>query len=577
MRLKISKSKNAQSFYVIQSTYINRKRSTKIVEKLGTLEEVKKKSDGQDPIEWAKKYIEELTKKEKEGNREIIKSYSPTKIIDKDKQIKYNCGYLFIQDIYYKLGINRICNNIENKYQFQFILNDIMSRLIYGRIIEPSSKLSTFGFSKTLLEQPTFQLHDIYRALEVISKESDFIQSELYKNSSKYCERNNRILYYDCTNFFFEIEQDDAFRKYGVSKEHRPNPIVQMGLFMDGDGIPLSFDMNPGNTNENKTLKPLEEKIIKDFNLSTIVVCTDAGLASKANRKFNNTNDRKFITTQSIKQLKQDLKDWALDKTGWHIPNLDNTVIDISKLDENEELRLKWKDTTFYKEKWIKDDDGFEQKMIVTYSIKYAEYQRNIRYNQIKRASNLINSNPTKLGKPKQNDFKRFISTTVTTDDGKEATKKEYFINQDIIQEEMKYDGFYAVCTNLEDNPIEIIKVNHRRWEIEESFRIMKSEFDARPVYLQREDRIKAHFMICFIALMIYRYLEKKLDYKYTVYEIIDTLRNMQLIDENGDGFRPIYTRTDLTDLLHDKFGFRTDYQILNNKNLKKILSQTKK
>lgn len=577
MRLKISKSKNAQSFYVIQSTYIDRKRSTKIVEKLGTLEEVKKKADGQDPIEWAKKYIEELTKKEKEGNREIIKSYSPTKIIDKDKQIKYNCGYLFIQDIYYKLGINRICNNIENKYKFQFILNDIMSRLIYGRIIEPSSKLSTYSFSKTLIEQPTFQLHDIYRALEVISKESDFIQSELYKNSSKYCERNNRVLYYDCTNFFFEIEQDDDFRKYGVSKEHRPNPIVQMGLFMDGDGIPLSFDMNPGNTNENKTLKPLEEKIIKDFNLSTIVVCTDAGLASKANRKFNNTNDRKFITTQSIKQLKQDLKDWALDKTGWHIPNLDNTVIDISKLDENEELRLKWKDTTFYKEKWIKDSDGFEQKMIVTYSIKYAEYQRNIRNNQIKRASNLINSNPTKIGKSKQNDFKRFISTTVTTDDGKEATKKEYFINQDIIQEEMKYDGFYAVCTNLEDNPIEIIKVNHKRWEIEESFRIMKSEFDARPVYLQREDRIKAHFMICFIALMIYRYLEKKLDYKYTVCEIIDTLRNMQLIDEDGDGFRPIYTRTDLTDLLHDKFGFRTDYQILNNKNLKKVLSQTKK
>ena len=577
MRLKISKSKNAQSFYVIQSTYIDRKRSTKIVEKLGTLEEVKKKADGQDPIEWAKKYIEELTKKEKEGNREIIKSYSPTKIIDKDKQIKYNCGYLFIQDIYYKLGINRICNNIENKYKFQFILNDIMSRLIYGRIIEPSSKLSTYSFSKTLIEQPTFQLHDIYRALEVISKESDFIQSELYKNSSKYCERNNRVLYYDCTNFFFEIEQDDDFRKYGVSKEHRPNPIVQMGLFMDGDGIPLSFDMNPGNTNENKTLKPLEEKIIKDFNLSTIVVCTDAGLASKANRKFNNTNDRKFITTQSIKQLKQDLKDWALDKTGWHIPNLDNTVIDISKLDENEELRLKWKDTTFYKEKWIKDSDGFEQKMIVTYSIKYAEYQRNIRNNQIKRASNLINSNPTKIGKSKQNDFKRFISTTVTTDDGKEATKKEYFINQDIIQEEMKYDGFYAVCTNLEDNPIEIIKVNHKRWEIEESFRIMKSEFDARPVYLQREDRIKAHFMICFIALMIYRYLEKKLDYKYTVCEIIDTLRNMQLIDEDGDGFRPIYTRTDLTDLLHDKFGFRNDYQILNNKNLKKVLSQTKK
>ena len=577
MRLKISKSKNAQSFYVIKSTYINKKRSTKIVEKLGTLSEVTLKANGQDPIEWAKNYIEELTKKEKEGNREIIKSYSPSKIIDKDKRIRFNCGYLFLQDIYYKLNINKICNEIEDRNQFQYVLNDILSRLVYGRILEPSSKRSTFEFSKTLLEQPSFQLHDIYRALEIISKESDFIQSELYKNSSKYCERNNRVLYYDCTNFFFEIEQEDDLRKYGVSKEHRPNPIVQMGLFMDGDGIPLSFEMNPGNTNENTTLKPLEEKIIKDFNLSTIVVCTDAGLASKGNRKFNNTNDRKFITTQSIKQLKEDLKKWALDKTGWHIPGLDGSVIDISKLDTDEALRTKWKDTTFYKEKWIKDDDGFEQKMIVTYSIKYADYQRNIRSNQVKRASNLINSNPKKIGKPKQNDFKRFITTTVTTDDGKEATKAEYSINQDAILEEMKYDGFYAVCTNLEDDPIDIIKINHRRWEIEESFRIMKSEFDARPVYLQREDRIKAHFMICFIALMIYRYLEKKLDYKYTVCEIIDTLRNMQLIDEDGDGFRPIYTRTDLTDLLHSKFDFRTDYEIINNKNLKNILNKTKK
>ena len=577
MRLKITKSKNAQSFYAIESTYINKKRSSRIVERLGTLEEVKKKANGQDPIEWAKHYIEDLTKKEKEGTRKIIKSYSPTKIIDKDKRIKYNCGYLFLQDLYYKLGINNICNEVSNKYQFKYDLNDVLSRLIYSRILYPSSKLSTFDFSKDLLEQPSFELHDIYRALEVISKESDFIQSELYKNSSKYCSRNNKVLYYDCTNFFFEIEQDDDFRKYGVSKEHRPNPIVQMGLFMDGDGIPLSFGINPGNTNENVTLKPLEKKIIEDFNLSTIVVCTDAGLASKANRKFNNTNTRKFITTQSIKQLKKDLKEWALDKKGWHIPGLDNTVIDISKLDSDESLRSKWKDITFYKERWIKDDDGFEQKMIVTYSIKYAEYQRNIRNNQIKRASNLISSNPKKIDKPKQNDFKRFISTTVTTEDGTEATKKQYSINQDVILEEMKYDGFYAVCTNLEDDPIEIIKVNHRRWEIEESFRIMKSEFDARPVYLQREDRIKAHFMICFIALMIFRYLEKKLDYKYTVCEIIDTLRNMLFIDEDGDGFRPIYTRTDLTDLLHDKFKFRTDFQIISNTNLQKIFKLTKK
>ena len=575
MRVKKTSSKNKEHYSIIKDVRtLEGKRTTKIVENLGSWNKIVQRAGDKDPELWLKEYLLELNKKE---DTKILIEKDKKVLIKTNEQRKFNCGYLFLQDIYYKLGLNKICNVIDNKHQFHFSLNDIMSKLVYGRIIEPSSKLSTYEFSKTLLEQPSFQLHDIYRALEVISKESDFIQSELYKNSSKYCERNNRVLYYDCTNFFFEIEQDDDFRKYGVSKEHRPNPIVQMGLFMDGDGIPLSFDMNPGNTNENITLKPLEEKIIKDFNLSTIVVCTDAGLASKANRKFNNTNNRKFITTQSIKQLKQELKDWALNKTGWHITGLENTTIDISKLDNDETLRSKWKDTTFYKEKWIKDDDGFEQKMIVTYSIKYADYQRNIRNNQIKRASNLINSNPTKIGKPKQNDFKRFISTTVTTEDGKETTKKEYSINQEVILEEMKYDGFYAVCTNLEDDPIEIIKVNHRRWEIEESFRIMKSEFDARPVYLQREDRIRAHFMICFISLMIYRYLEKKLDYKYTVCEIIDTLRNMAFLKEDKSNYSPIYTRTDITDLLHEKFCFRTDYEVIDYKNLTNLFALTKK
>ena len=575
MRIRKVKTTNTIQYAIIKDIRtLEGKRTTKIVENLGSWDKITQRANGKNPEKWLNEYLLELNQKK---DSKVLIEKDKKILINPLEQRHFNCGYLFLQDIYYKLGINKICDDIENKYQFQFILNDILSRLVYGRIIEPSSKLSTYEFSKTLLEQPSFQLHDIYRALEILSKESDFIQSELYKNSSKYCERNNRVLYYDCTNFFFEIEQDDDFRKYGVSKEHRPNPIVQMGLFMDGDGIPLSFEMNPGNTNENTTLKPLEEKIINDFNLSTVVVCTDAGLASKANRKFNNTNNRKFITTQSIKQLKQELKDWALDKTGWHIPGLEKTTIDISKLDKDETLRLKWKDTTFYKERWIKDDEGFEQKMIVTYSIKYADYQRNIRSNQIKRASNLINSNPSKIGKPKQNDFKRFISTTVTTEDGQEATKKEYSINQEVILEEMKYDGFYAVCTNLEDDPIEIIKVNHRRWEIEESFRIMKSEFDARPVYLQREDRIKAHFMICFIALMIYRYLEKKLDYKYTACEIIDTLRNMTFLKEDKLNYSPVYTRTDITDLLHNKFNFRTDYEVIDYKSLKILFTLTKK
>ena len=576
MRLSTSKSKNAILFYIIKSTYIDKKHSTKIVEKLGTLEEVIIKANGEDPYVWAKRYAEELTKKEKEGTRKIIKEYSQNIIIPKDEQLLFNGGYLFLQKIYYDLKINKICDEITDKYQFKFDLNDILSKLVYGRIIYPSSKLKTFEESKKFLEKPNFEYHHIGKALEKLCLEMDFIQSELYKNSCNYSPRNNKVLYYDLTNFFFEIEQEDDFRKYGVSKENRPNPIVQFGLFMDGDGIPLCCDINPGNTNENSTLKPLEERIIKDFELSKVVVCTDAGLASKANRKFNDTNERKFITTQSVKQLKEELKEWAFDKNGWKLTNLPNKVIDITKLYEDESLADKWKDTVFYKEKWIKDSDGFEQRLIITFSLKYKNYQEKIRQNQISRAQKLIDSNPRKIGKPKQNDFKRFITNIITTDTGEVAENNNYSINEDIIKDEARYDGFYAVCTNLEDDASEIVKVNHQRWEIEESFRIMKSEFKSRPVYLSREDRIKAHFLTCYLALVIFRYLEKKLDSKYTYSEIIETLQNMNFLKEDSD-YRPMYKRTDLTDLLHEKFDFRTDYQIITLQNFKKIFNQTKK
>ncbi len=575
MRLSISKSKNATLFYIIKSTYIDKKHSTKIVEKLGTLEEVKVKAGNKDPYLWAKEYAEELTIKEKEGTRTVIKSYSQNKLIPKNFIINYNVGYLFLQKIYYNLKLNEICTAISDKYQFKFDLNDILSKLIYGRIIFPSSKLKTLEDSNKFLEKPNFEYQHIVRALEKICLESDFIQSQLYKNSCDFKPRNNKVLYYDLTNFFFEIEQEDDLRKYGVSKEHRPNPIIQFGLFIDGDGIPLCCDINPGNTNENTTLKPLEKKIIDDFNLSQIVVCTDAGLASFANRKFNNTNTRKFITTQSIKQLKEELKTWALEKTGWKIPNFPNKSIDISELNKNEELANKWKDIIFYKEKWIKTDKELEQRIIVTFSLKYKHYQENIRQSQINRAQKLIDSNPKKIGKPKQNDFKRFISTIVTTDEGEIAKNNTYSINQSVIDEEAKYDGYYAVCTNLEDDAKDIVKVNHRRWEIEESFRIMKTEFKSRPTYLAREDRIKAHFLTCFLALVIYRYLEKELEEKHTAPEIIETLQNMNLTLKDGD-YIPNYARTELTDLLHEKFGFRTDYEIITEKNIKKICKQSK-
>lgn len=569
MRLKITKSKNSSSLYVIKSTYKNGKHSSKIVEKLGTYDELLKKLDGQDPLEWAKQYIAELNKNEKEDKRKIMVQYSPTKLIEKDEQRCFNGGYLFLQQIYHDLQLHKICGKISDKYKFSFNLNSILSRLLYGRILFPSSKLATHQLSSKLIEQPDFELQHVYRALEVIAKETDFIQSELYKNSLKVSKRNSGILYYDCTNYFFEIEQEDGLKQYGYSKEHRPNPIVQMGLFMDGDGIPLAFSIYKGNTNEQISLKPLEQKILKDFHLSKFVVCTDAGLASADNRKFNDRDDRAFITTQSLKKLKKYIKDWALSPEGWRLGE-DHKTYDITKLDET-----MFADKTFYKERWIKEN-GLEQKLIVTYSIKYRDYQRRIRQSQIERAVKAVDSTPSKINKHNQNDYKRFIEKTSVTPDGEIAAKELYRINEETIAKEKLFDGFYAVCTNLEDHAPAIIKINQRRWEIEECFRIMKSELKARPVYLSRDDRIEAHFTTCFLSMVLYRYLEKKLGGQFTCPEIIHGLREMNFYEIIGDGYIPTYTRTDFTDALHEAFGFRTDYQIMSNKQMKKILRDTK-
>lgn len=569
MRLQISKSKNAASLYVIKTIYTNGKEHTKIVEKLGTYDELKKKLNGQDPVEWAKKYIEELNKKEKEEEREVLVKYFPSKLISKDEQHSFNGGYLFLQQIYHRLKLNKICSEISRKYKFTFDLNSILSRLLYARIIYPSSKLATFQLSTKFIEQPNFELQHIYRALEIIAKEADLIQSSLYNNSLKISKRNTGILYYDCTNYFFEVEQEESLKQYGPSKEHRPNPIVQMGLFMDGDGIPLAFSINKGNTNEQLTLKPLEEKILSDFNLSRFIVCTDAGLASEANRKFNNKGERAFITTQSIKKLKAHLREWALDPKGWLLAD-DGRIYDITELDEKID-----KDKVFHKERWMKEN-GLEQKIVITYSIKYRDYQRNIRNSQIERAQKAIDSNPGKLEKCNPNDYKRFINRSHCTADGEIAEHEMYSINTDLISKEAAFDGFYAVCTNLEDDASAIIKVNRRRWEIEECFRIIKSEFRARPVYLSRDDRIKAHFMTCFISLVIYRLLEKKLNERYTCQEIVNGLREMNFLEVKGEGYIPTYTRTDFTDDLHEAFGFRTDYQIVSTNQMKKIIKSTK-
>lgn len=570
-KLLISKSKNSVSLYVAKSIWRNGKSTSEIVEKLGTIDALRTKLNGQDPIQWAKEYIAELNKKEKEGKQDIIVKLSPAKIISKDEKHVFSAGYLFLQKIYYELGLHKICKKISENYKFAFDLNSVLSRLVYARIISPSSKSKTMDEAEKFLEQPDFELQHIYRGLEVLAKESDFIQSQLYKNSKNVFKRNTNILYYDCTNFYFEIDQEKDDKQYGASKEHQPKPIVQMGLFMDGSGIPLAMNINPGNTNEQTTLRPLEKKILKDFELSRFIVCTDAGLASQKNREFNTKGERAFITTQSIKQLKGHLKEWALDYKGWSLPGKDEKY-DLTEIEKEPD---KYEDAIFYKERWI-NENNLEQRLIVTFCLKYRNYQRYIRNSQVERVKKTIESNPTKIKKSHPYDYKRFIKRNAYTTDGEIAENVQYVINENLIAQEEKYDGFYAVCTVLEDDATEITKIMKNSWEIEECFRIMKTDFKARPVYLSRRDRIIAHFITCFISLIIYRFLEKKLGEKYTCSEILSGLRSMAFKEIKGKGYMPIYTRTDFTDDLHGTFGFRTDYEIVTYKQMKKIFKMTK-
>ena len=569
MKVSISKSKNTTIYYLSKSVRVGNKTTTKTVEKIGTYDEIKKKCGDMEPLEWAKEYAAKRTAEEKKAKQDIIMRYSSSALIDKNIRRSCNSGYLFLQDIYYSLGLNKICDSIAEKYKFDFDLNDILSMLIYSRIISPGSKLSSLESAQRFLEQPKCELHQVYRALEFIAKENDFFQAELYKNSQNVINRKKEVLYYDCTNYYFEIEDEDDFRKYGVSKEHRPNPIVQMGMFMDADGIPLAFSLFDGNQNEQPSMSPLEKKIIKDFDASDFIVCTDAGLSSTANRKFNSIQGRGFVTTQSIKKLKGFLQDFCLEDDGWYLPG-SNRKYKLSELDEEA-----YYDKVFYKDRWI-NEDNLEQHLIVTYSIKYRNYQRTIRERQIERAKKFIES-PSKLKKNRANDPKRFIEQGHCTPDGEVASKTITSLNQEQIDNEAKYDGLYAVCTNLEYDVSSIIKINQKRWEIEECFRIMKTEFKARPVYLSRKDRITAHFTTCFTALVVYRILEQKLNGKYTCEELIETIRSMDMMIAPGEGYIPTYTRTDITDALHDAFGFRTDYQITSQKNMRKILNQTKK
>ena len=572
MNLHITKSKNAESFYICRSyTKANGTTSSTIVRKLGTLEHllVEHGPTRDDVLAWAKNEVKIETEKynaEKEAKTVLIPFHADRQL-DYDKQAFFRGGYLFPQSVYYQLQLNNICRKLKQKYKFQYDINAILSDLVYARILDPCSKRSSYKTASAFLEKPSYELHDVYRALDVLGSECDLIQAELYKNSHFLGKRNDRVLYYDCSNYYFEIEQENDCKKYGKSKEHRPNPIIQMGLFMDGDGIPLAFSLFPGNANKQSSLKPLEKKILSDFECQKFIYCSDAGLGSESIREFNHMGERSYIVTQSIKKLVKEDREWALNKQGFKKVS-DNAPVDITKLSPDD-TGLYYKDEPYTTKK-------LQQRLIITYSPKYALYQKAIRDKQVECAQQMLNTGTAKKNRKNPNDPARFIETMAITKEGEAADIKS-FLNETKISEEAQYDGLYAVCTDLLDDGVgEILKVSEGRWQIEECFRIMKTDFSARPVYLQDENRIRAHFLICFLALTIYRFLERKLNFKYTCEEILDTLKSMNFAEIQEQGFIPLYSRSVITDDLHNACGFRTDSQFLTKSKMRTIQKKSK-
>lgn len=574
MRVTTSKSKNSESFYITQSyTNSQGKSTSKTIRKLGTLAELSKRlhTDRDGVLAWANEQarLETARYKSEKEDALVMVPFHSNKPMDYHKQKLFTGGYLFLQSVYYGLKMDSICRKIKSRYKFEYDLNAILSDLIYTRVLVPSSKSSSFRTAKQFLEPPTYRLHDVYRALSVLAREMDFIQAEVYKNSFFLGSRNDRILYYDCTNYYFEIEQEDGDKKYGKSKEHRPNPIIQMGLFTDGDGLPLAFSLFPGNQSEQKSLKPLETRILQQFGCEKFIYCSDAGLASEDNRAFNHMGQRSFIVTQSIKKLPAEDRTWALSRSGFKRLS-DDASVDITKLSEDDKDQLYYKDEPFTTKK-------LHQRLIITYSPKYAAYQKAVRAEQIARAEKMVANGTLKKQRKNPNDPARFVNKIAATEEGEKA-KIHYYLDLDKIAEEEMYDGLYAVCTDLLDDDVaDILKVSEGRWQIEDCFRTMKTDFEARPVYLTREDRIKAHFLTCFLSLLHFRLLKRSLKDAYTTEQLLQTLRNIKFADVEEQGFMPVYERQKITDDLHETCGFRTDYQFITKRKMKGIQKKSKR
>lgn len=569
--------------------------STETVLKLGRLSAIAKEHPGVDPREWLERLASKMTQEEEATNEVVVLRLSPTKRIGHDNRRVVHGGDLLLNDLFYEMGLDKICSAIDQRGKFKFDFTDIMKKIVFGRILFPDSKLGTWQQAQSFINKPKFELEDIYKALGVMARESDFIQSSIFKNTNAVYNRNTDVIYYDCTNYFFEVEQADkeaeecinveelkkaknrGLRKYGHSKENRPAPIVQLGMFMDSDGLPLAFCINPGNTAETQTLIPLEEKLANDFSLSKFVCSTDGGLGSRENRKYNTTEGREYITVQSLKGTKVEskIRDWALKDEGWHISGFDGeyTIEEAKEL-----LGDKFTDTTLIKDRWFKvGNDGFEEHYIITYSQKYANYTKRTRDAQVARALKMLASGAD-LSKKSQNDCRRFIKSVAYTNDGEAAQNGLNLLDQEKIQEEAKYDGIYAIATSLEDAPSAVLRANHYRFEIEHLFRITKTDLELRPIYLSRTDRIIGHFITCFIALLMLKIMQKKVNDGHEendlipVEQIRESLSQIKYLYHESAGYEPSFNNNETIIRMQVALGKIIDTQIISRQKMKSLL-----
>ena len=591
MRLKKTVTKSNTTYCIIRDyKNLQGKRTTAIYEALGNEEKLIERFGKDHTMDKVQEYIDSLNQYIAEGKEPpVLLSLDPNKQIEKDVNRSFFLGHLFLRKIYYDLGIDKICENIQKKYRFTFDINSVVECLVFARIIWPASKLSTFQQSKKFIGHYNFDLQHVYRTLTYLAQEINTIQKELFNHSNQVIDRNYKVIYYDCTNFFFYTEEND-FQRHGISKQHQPFPLVQMGLFMDADGYPFAMNINSGNTSESTTMIPSEQEFLNEYNMKgkNIIVCTDAAMCTDEIKNFNIKEGRGFVITQSIKKLSNELQELALDKTGWRILGNIHDIYNLEDIENDSEARKAYYNKIFYKEIEC-ETKSVNQTLIVTFSFKYQEYQHNLKTHQLERARKLVEETNKKNRNAKkakdiekikvtknQNDPKRFIKGVAITDTGEVASNIEYMIDEDIYKTEEKYNGFYGITTNLIDDTETIVKVMQGRWEIEESFRIMKNDFDSGTVHVSNKIRIKGHFITCYLALFIYRYLEHQLKDKYTVHEIVSKLQEMKALEHKGKGYEPDYTRDNLTDDLHRFLGLNTDTEIITYKKIQKILEGQK-